>query len=178
MPTINCVACPGKIDIDPFSMPFRGDVACPRCKVVMNVDLDLHLGTSVRRKRPSLDELAPVWDRLSALERSSLEEASLAAGAEAYTASELVGLRTLEAILRRVYGTDEMLGALIKRLSKDPNLSDLAGVLDYFRGVRNRVAHPERVSTKLDAESTLMMLQRVLHDVLNRVGKATTAPKK
>jgi hypothetical protein len=47
----------------------------------------------------------------------------------------MMSLRCLESILRRVYGTNEMLGKLIERMENDERLSDLKGILSYFKDV-------------------------------------------
>ena len=88
--------------------------------------------------------LNEIWEMLSDVEKTSIYEASLSLGVGAYTASEIMSLRCLESILRRIYGTSEMLGKLIERMKNDNRLSDLKGILSYFKDVRNRVAHPEK----------------------------------
>ncbi len=127
----------------------------------MNVNITTY-GSEVTRKYPKYDEVYTAGRILSPAEFQSLEEASRAFGVEAYTACEAMSLRTLESALRKIYGVEEMLGSLINRAEKDPRLTDMVGVVQYFRNVRNRVAHPEKLSSKLDAESTFAMTKRLL----------------
>jgi len=128
------------------------------------------MGTEVKRKYPPLDELKEIWERLSSIEKASFGESSLSLGSRAYTASEVMSLRTLEGILRRVYNVEETLGKLIERMEKDDRLSDLKGVVSYFKDVRNRIAHPEKLSSKLDAESTFQMTKRLAIEIMKRIG--------
>jgi len=80
----------------------------------------------------------------------SISEASPSLGVGAYTASEMMCLRCLESILRRVYGTNEMLG-IAEYKKRKKGLSDLK--ISYFKDVRNRAAHLEKISSELEAES-------------------------
>ncbi len=170
MPYINCVDCGNQIMIDPFTMPFMGEVACPKCRVKLQVSVGaVGTGTNVSRKNPGLDDLSRVWDNLAEVEQQSLREASLCIGAGAYTASESMSLRTLEALLRRVYHVDEMFGSLLTRMEKDERIKNLHGVFQYFKDVRNRVAHPEKLSSRLDAESTFQMVQRLILEVIEKI---------
>ena len=77
-----------------------------------------------------------------------------------------MSLRVLESILRRIYNVDEPLGRLIERAEQDPRLRSFAFILDYFRETRNRVAHPEKISSRLDAESTFSMTKRLILEIL------------
>ncbi len=128
-------------------------------------------GSIVKRKYPSFEELNEIWEMLSDVERTSIYEASLSLGVGAYTASEMMSLRCLESILRKIYGTNEMLGKLIECMENDNKLSDLKGILTYFKDVRNRVAYPEKISSKLEAESTFQMTKRLLIEIVNRLGR-------
>lgn len=56
-------------------------------------------------------------------------------------------------------------------MEKDNRLSELKGILLYFKDVRNKVAHPEKVSSKSDAESTFQITKRLLIEILNRLGE-------
>ena len=76
--------------------------------------------------------------------------------------------RSLEGILRRIYNTDEMLGKLIKRMENDSDLKSLSGIFTYFHEVRNRLAHPEETSDKLNAESTILTTKRLILEVFKK----------
>jgi len=56
-------------------------------------------------------------------------------------------------------------------MENDNRLSGLKGILTYFKDVRNRVAHPEKISSKLEAESTFQMTKRLLIEIVNRLGR-------
>lgn len=43
--------------------------------------------------------------------------------------------------------------------------------------MRNRTAHPDRVSSKLDAESTFMMVQRLLAEIVEVHGEKLRVKK-
>ena len=163
MVAIRCVECGQEIRIDPWSTPYDGELSCPNCGTKMQVFATVREGTFVRRKYPSFNELKVVWERLSEIEKKSIYEASVSLGVGAYTA--------IESILRRIYGTNEMLGKLIERMERDNRLADLKGILTYFKDVRNRVAHPEKISSKLEAESTFQMTKRLLIEIVNRLGR-------
>ncbi len=72
MPSGNCAACAGNIQIDAFAMPYIGDLVCSRCGTVLFVQLSVPGGAIVQRKNPPLDNLKPVWSSLADLERQSL----------------------------------------------------------------------------------------------------------
>ncbi len=168
MPTIRCVECGKEIYIDAFSTPYIGEVACIGCLTKLQVSVSMN-GTTVARKNPSFEDLKPVWDDLVEIEQQSLREASLCIGAGAFTASEAMSLRTLEAPLRIVYQVNEMFGHLLARMEKDTRLKDLHGVFQYFKDARNRVSHPEKLSSRLDAESTFQMVQRLILEVMKKI---------
>jgi hypothetical protein len=155
--------------IDAFSTPYLGEIACSGCLTKLQVSVSLNTGTTVARKNPSLDDLKLVWDDLAEIEQHSLREASLCIGAGAYTASEAMSLRTLEALLRRVYQVNEMFGQLLTRMEQDVRLKEFHGVFHYFKDTRNRVSHPEKLSSRLDAESTFQMAQRLILEVVRKV---------
>jgi len=57
----------------------------------------------------------------------------------------MMSLRCLESISRRVYGSNEMLGKLnIRRGRRDY----LTSKISYFKDVRNRAAHLEKISSE------------------------------
>lgn len=169
MPKIRCVECGEEIYIDGLSTPYLGEIACAGCLTKMQVSVAMNAGTTVARKNPSLDDLKLVWDDLAEIEQHSLNEASLCIGAGAYTASEAMSLRTLEALLRRVYQVNEMFGQLLVRMEQDIRLKEFHGVFHYFKDTRNRVSHPEKRSSRLDAESTFQMAQRLILEVVKKV---------
>ncbi len=156
-----------EIGIDPFSVPYIGDIACAQCKFVMRGSVSYN-GTIIEPKYLSLESISHVWDKLSEVEQKSLIEASRSFGVDSYTASELIALRTLESILRRIYGVKLTLGNLIKKMEKDNDLNGMAGILVYFKDVRNRLAHPEKISTKSEAESTFGMTKRLLEEFIDK----------
>jgi len=170
MPEIRCVDCGRRIYIDAMSTPYEGEVSCPKCGAKMQVYVSQN-GSKVERKYPSFNELGEIWEILSDVEKKSISEASLSLGIGAYTASEMMSLRCLEGTLRRIYRTNETLGGLIERMERDDRLADLKGILTYFKDVRNRVAHPEKISSKLEAESTFQMTKRLLIEIVNRLGR-------
>ena len=97
------------------STPYDAELSCPECGAKMQVYVGaVGQGSIVKRKYPSFEELNEIWKMLSDVERTSIYEASLSLGVGAYTASEMMSLRCLESILRRIYGTNEMLGKLIE----------------------------------------------------------------
>lgn len=172
MPEIRCVECGKGILIDAFSTPYDAELSCSECGTKMQVYIGVGgQGSIVKRKYPSFEELREIWEMLSDVEKKSIYEASLSLGVGANTASEMMSLRCLESILRRIYRTSEMLGKLIERMENDNRLSDLKGILSYFKDVRNRVAHPEKISSKLEAESTFQMTKRLLIEIVNRLGR-------
>ena len=169
MPNIRCVECGNEIYIDAFGTPYKAELACPYCHTKMEVYVTTSQGTQVKRKYPKYDELERIWDNLTIVERNSIKEASLSLGSGAYTASELMSLRTIESVLRRIYRVDETFGQLILRMENDDRLKDLKGILDYFKDVRNRVAHPDKTSSKLDAESTFQMTKRLILELIEKL---------
>jgi len=83
----------------------EGEVDCPNCKVYIS-----HEGSRVA----SFNEL-----RVGrTIQCRSISEASPSLGVGAYTASEMMCLRCLESILRRVYRTNE----IRKAEYKEPNI--------------------------------------------------------
>ncbi len=168
MPGIRCVNCGMKIYIDPYATPYEGEIGCPDCGTNMQVYVSLE-GSKVERKYPSFEELREIWGTLSEIEKETIQEASLSLGCGAYTAAELMFLRSLESILRRIYGVNETLGKLIEKMENDNRLSDFKDIFSYFKNVRNRITHPEKMSSKLEAESTFQMTKRLLIDIIKRL---------
>jgi len=164
MPEVRCVECGNKIYIDVFALPYQGVLACPECKFKMRVYVS-GSGTLVEPLYPEIPR--EIVDYLTYSEWKFLDESARCIGVQAYTASELSALKVLEAILRRIYSTDETLGKLIEHVENDTNLRHITGIVTYFKDVRNRVAHPDKVSEKLDAESTFSMTIRLMKEIIN-----------
>ena len=170
---IVCCGCADQIEFDDELIPLDTEVTCPECETVMDVGLYGKGETNVVSvKRVSIRELKSdmkgVWTKLTLLEKKSLEEALIAFHCNVYTASELMTLRTLESILRRIFNTKDTLGRLLQKLKDDPQFNDLHGVIKYFTDIRNSVAHPERVSKRIEAESTFATAKRLLIELIER----------
>jgi len=180
MPEIRCVECGRRIFIYTFATPYEGELSCPECKTKMRVYVTTGKGSRVERVLPSLDELYQIVEQRSiSAERTtqrlvlldeiiiqSLNEAAICLGYGAYTACEIMSLRALERLLRNVYNVEANLGQLIDMARQDQRLRNLVGTLDYFRQVRNKVAHPDKISSKLDAESTFLMTKRLILEII------------
>lgn len=185
MPYIRCTGCGIQIDIDGYACPYSGEVICFKCKSVMEVDVSASGGGSiVKPKYPDpQQDLSGAWYQLNEVERDCLNEAAASLGNRAYTASEFMSLRNLESLCRRCYtrlkGTQFTggWGAILDSFTGDKDFEPYSDVLDYFRRVRNRLAHPERVSSKLDAESSYKMSLRLTAELLSSILKPTGKPK-
>ncbi len=170
---IRCSGCAERIEFDDALLPYNAEITCPDCGTEMTVDLWGEEETNtVKTKRVSIrslkSDLKGVWSKLSDLEKKSLEEAFITFHNKNYTASEIMTLRTLESVLRRIYKTKETLGKLLDRMENDPKFQDLHGVIEYFTDIRNSLAHPEKISRKLEAESTLATAKRLLIELIDR----------
>jgi len=161
MPAIRCPYCGGDFWLDPKIA--GADVACPHCKGRMIVE---KTGTGeffVERTHPNYYEDVEECEKLlTEVEKESIREAALCIGAGAYTAAEFMVCRALESIARRITGKDNFKEAIdaLDGIEKY--------VLDYFRHVRNKLAHPEKISTKEDAESTYYMGIRLMKEILKK----------
>lgn len=168
MPEIRCWKCGEEYRVD--SDIGKAVVACPNCKATSKIKPAGTYGTSyvkydVERESPDVEEdLEGYYEKLSDIELSSLIEAARCIGVEANTASELMSFRVLESITRRLTGIYNWKEGL-EELEK--NYQDLAHVIDYFRVERNKVAHPEKISDKTDAESTYKMCIRLIKQILS-----------
>lgn len=177
MPEIRCSRCGESIYIDPMGTPYTGDLACIHCKNVMEVSVS-QSGSKVTTKYPNpFEDLAEWWPLLTVAERTCLVEAAIALGDNAYTASEFMSLRNLESLCRRAYKKvkgEEYTGGwfeILDILADDKDFEPYADVLHYFRRVRNRIAHPDRLSTKLAAESSYKMSLRLTRELLAVLSK-------
>ena len=166
--SFSCISCGKELKL--LSQPYEGEFACIHCKEKMYIKAALLQGIEIQRVFPTLEELNIVWAKLNPIEQSTLRESTKSFGVGAYTASEFMSARSLEGILRRVYNKKEMLGKLIERMENDSDLKGLGGIFSYFKDVRNRIAHPEEVSTKLDAESTFSTTKRLILEVFKKKG--------
>ena len=175
MPYIICIYCGSSIDIDDDVIPYMAQLACPECMCTMRVNINPKgEETTLNPAILVYDDLSKkrkIWSKLSKMEKKSIKEASYAFGIEAFTASELMSLRTIESVLRRIYKVDETFGKLIRRMEKDERLSDLQGIVSYFKDERNKVAHPDRLSSELEAKSTFEMTKRLLIQIIERIPK-------
>jgi hypothetical protein len=160
MPTIKCWKCGGEWIHDAFVT--SSIEACPNCRTPHKIT-EITLGNwRVEPAFPSLDELLPVWELLTNLEKSRLIEASRRFGVEAYTMCESACFDALVSILRRIYGGREELGHYMKKMEQDPDLKEEAGFISSFKAIRNKVDHPVQVSSKVDAESTFSTTKRLI----------------
>jgi len=173
MPTIRCSKCGKQIFIDTYACPYEGELACEHCGNLMEVYITSSSGSRVKTKYPlPYDDLRGVWHLLNEVERDCLEEAALALGDKAYTGAEFMSLRNLESLCRRCYlkvKGEEFTGAwgqILDVLATDKDFEPYADVLNYFRRVRNRVGHPDKISSKLDAESSYKMSLRLTGELL------------
>jgi hypothetical protein len=77
----------------------------------------------------------------------------------------------LESVCRRYYElvkgkpVESTWASILEDMAEDSQFKAQAGVLNYFRQVRNRIAHPETTSTKLDAESSYKMSVRLAKEL-------------
>lgn len=185
MPYIKCTGCGTQIDLDANACPYKGNVGCHNCHCVMEVDVSYDgSGSTVKLKYPDpKQDLSGSWFHLNEVERDCLNEAAVSLGDKAYTASEFMSLRNLESLCRRCYTRLKGKqftggwGAILDSFTGDKDFEPYSDVLDYFRRVRNRLAHPERVSSKLDAESSYKMSLRLTAELLSSVLKPTGKPK-
>ncbi len=176
MAEIRCTKCGNGIYMDPNSLPYKGELACENCKNVMRVDLsEGRFNVETNRPDPQEDFSQSHWFHISELEKQSITEAALCLGAGAYTASEFMSLRNLESVCRRYYkkvkGKDYKgsWASIIEEMAEDPQFKSYTGALHYFREVRNKIGHPEGMSSKLDAESSYKMSVRLAKELVGQL---------
>ena len=104
---------------------------------------------------------------LSSLEKQGLNEAASCLLFNIFTSAEFIALRSVESLLRRWYekrtGTtleQERWGDILDKLSelypkKSERPKELS-LLDYLRGRRNEIAHPQAISNPEEATSTFL----------------------
>jgi hypothetical protein len=160
MPTIKCWKCGGEWIHDAFVT--SSIEACPNCGTPHKITEITPMNWRVEPAFPSLDELLPVWKHLTDLEKSRLIEASRCFGVEAYTMCESACFDALVSILRRIYGGREELGHYVKKMEQDPDLKEEAGFISSFKVIRDKVDHPVRISSRVDAESTFSTTKRLI----------------
>lgn len=105
------------------------------------------------------------WNVLESLEQQGLDEAASCLLFNNFTSAEFIALRTAESLLRRWYEkkTDkklerQMWGEILDELNelypkKSERPKELS-LLDYLRGRRNEIAHPEAISNPEQATAT------------------------
>ena len=109
---------------------------------------------------------------LQPLEEQGLDEAASCLLYNNFTSSEFMALRTAESLLRRWYerktGEDIrrakwgiVLDKLDKEFPKETRPKELS-LLDYLRGRRNEIAHPEAISSSEQATATFLNVIAVL----------------
>lgn len=107
------------------------------------------------------------WDALSELEHEGLDEAARCLLINNYTSAEFVALRSAESVLRRWYEKKtgnklerqlwgEILEELTELYPKKSERPKELSLLDYLRGRRNEIAHPEAISNPEEATATFL----------------------
>jgi len=175
MPFLRCIFCGKRIGIDEEALPYKAQVTCPDCDEAMLVNMGAEgEGTTITRAYLYYDDMTKkrkVWRMLLPIEKKAIKESARAYSVQAYTACELMAFRTLESVLRRIYKEEKTLGHLIRKMENDDRLADLQGIVSYFKDERNKVAHPGRLSTELDAKSTFEMTKRLLIQIIEKIPK-------
>ncbi len=107
------------------------------------------------------------WNMLQLLEQQGLNEATLCLLHNTFTSAEFIALRTAESLLRRWYQKKtgnklerQMWGEILDELNelypKKPERPKELSLLDYLRGRRNEIAHPEAISNPEEATATFL----------------------
>jgi uncharacterized Zn finger protein (UPF0148 family) len=156
-----CPDCGENLSLPPTSV---GRTSCPKCGAQLEVRDDMSGNKMVRRVKsfgPEMDYTDELLDKLTKLEKNSLEESAIAAGQGAYIASEFMALRALEAVSRRITD-EERWNSAINQIEND--FGDLSGYIDMLRDRRNEVAHPDaEESTEDQAQRTFEQVKHMLH---------------
>lgn len=179
MPDIRCTRCGERIYIDAFVTPYRGELACPNCRNVMDVivpSMASAEATVVKTKYPNpLEDIgSKTWALLNEIERSSFLDAAICFGGEAYTPCEFMSLRALESVCRRCYEEQrpeserKPWAGILDDLAEDVEFKPYSQGINYFREVRNKLAHPEKTSSKLDADSSYKMALRLTKELMEK----------
>lgn len=112
---------------------------------------------------------------LEPLEEQGLNEATSCLLHNNFTSAEFIALRTVESLLRRWYGKrtgnkleratwGEVLEELNNQFPKEKRPKELA-LLDYLRGRRNEIAHPEAISKTEEATATFLNVVAVCKSI-------------
>lgn len=119
------------------------------------------------------------WNMLQPLEQDGLNEAASCLLFNNFTSAEFMALRTVESLLRRWYEktTGNKLekakwGDVLEDLDKQfpkPNRPKELSLLDYLRGRRNEIAHPEAVSNEEEATATFLNVIRVCKTITSEL---------
>jgi hypothetical protein len=159
---VSCPECNLPVKVYCPSFPFEGITTCRNCGTKFYLKTNGVGSPRMELMFPSIKELESIWGLLTSLEQSRLEEASKCFGVKAYTMCESACFDALVSILRRIYGGREELGHYIPKMERDPDLREEAGFISSFKTIRDKVDHPVRVSTQLDAKSTFETTKRLI----------------
>lgn len=122
------------------------------------------------------------WAALYPLEQDGLNEAASCLLSNCYTSAEFITLRTAESLLRRWYEKEtgnklerQMWGEILEELNelypKKAERPKELSLLDYLRGRRNEIAHPEAMSSPEEATATFLnvirVCQAITHELLH-----------
>ncbi|MBI4181228.1 MAG: hypothetical protein HY528_04785 [Chloroflexi bacterium] len=175
MPNIRCVFCGQEILIDSLACPYSGEVACPNCHIEMQVYVTFNSqeATKVQRKYPFYPQadLKEEWQYLTKVETNSFNEAAWDVGNKTYTSAEFMAMRALESVCRRLYEkttgkeASQGWGKVIDELADTGLFKPYVGIMGYFKDVRNRLAHPDGISSEHEAKSSYMMAVRLVKEL-------------
>lgn len=116
------------------------------------------------------------WNILQPLEQQGLNEAASCLLHNNFTSAEFIALRAVESVLRRWYEKKtgkklekQMWGEILDELNelypkKSQRPKELS-LLDYLRGRRNEIAHPEAISNPEAATATFLNIIAVCKEV-------------
>ena len=117
---------------------------------------------------------------LALIERLALEEACQCLLVGSFTAAEFSALRAAESLLRRWYegktgtkmetGWGQVLDKLIEKYPEKQRPKEIM-VLGYLKIRRDEVAHPDRVSSSIDAEATLLTVCSLVTNLVAELSK-------
>ncbi len=120
------------------------------------------------------------WSILQSLEQKGLDEAATCLLHNNFTSAEFIALRTVESVLRRWHENKtgnnlerQMWGEILDELNelypkKSERPKELS-LLDYLRGRRNEIAHPEAISNPEEATATFLNVIAVCKAVKNEL---------
>lgn len=127
--------------------------------------------------KPSAVFDAKIWKRLPKIAKSDFSDSAKCLLTEAATPAAMVGLRGIEAIIRKYYSVrisdhkKKPLADLIKDLRALPETNKkLLGYLDYIRAEkRNLAQHPNKTFTQKEAERIFMEIVNAVHDIYSDI---------